>query len=319
MGTSIRPSRALFAAVMIGLGIIGLIYGNSALIWEPIRKTLPGRPVIIYLCAVIEIGTGIGLLLRPSVILACRVLFPFLLLWLALLKLPGLFLAPHVMVSWEAFGEIAATSAGGWCLFAAHAGAWEEWHLKFAIGESGIRAARLLLVAALAMIGLSHFVYHDLTASLVPKWMRFPLGWTYLTGAGSLAAAAGMLFGVYPRLAANLEAAMLWIITLLVWVPRVASMPRIRGIGRSSSFPPRSLPAPGWWPIPTAASLGWPAVKRRTRCPPAEGRFRAPAIEGSAPLGRPHTLDLELVRLTASSLRRRSVRQGCQVSFGHAV
>ena len=25
--------------------------------------------------------------------------------------------------------------------------------------------------------------------------MRFPLGWTYLTGAGSLAAAAGMLFG----------------------------------------------------------------------------------------------------------------------------
>src|SRR5438876_7612925 len=52
---------------------------------------------------------------------------------------------------------------------------------------------------------------------------RSPLGWTYLTGAGSLAAAAGMLFGVYPRLAANLEAAMLWIITLLVWVPRVAS------------------------------------------------------------------------------------------------
>jgi len=174
MGTSIRPSRALFAAVMIGLGIIGLIYGNSALIWEPIRKTLPGRPVIIYLCAVIEIGTGIGLLLRASVILACRVLFPFLLLWLALLKLPGLFLAPHVMVSWEAFGEIAATSAGGWCLFAAHAGAWEEWHLKFAIGESGIRAARLLLVAALAMIGLSHFVYHDLTASLVPKMDALP-------------------------------------------------------------------------------------------------------------------------------------------------
>jgi len=68
-----------------------------------------------------------------------------------------------------------------------------------------------------------------LTASLVPKWMHFPLGWTYLTGAGSLAAAAGMLFGVYARLAANLEAAMLWIITLLVWVPRVASGPRDQG------------------------------------------------------------------------------------------
>src|SRR5439155_8977149 len=67
--------------------------------------------------------------------------------------------------------------------------------------------------------------------------------------------------------------------------------PGSRVIGRSSSFPPRSLAAPGWWPIPTAASLGWPAVKRRTRCPPTEGR--------------PHTLDLELVRLTASLLPRK--------------
>jgi uncharacterized membrane protein len=229
MGTSIRASHAVFAAVMIGLGIMGLIYGNSAEIWEPIPKSLPGRPAIIYLCAVIELGTGIGLLLRPSVILACRVLLPFLLLWLALLKLPGLLLAPRVMVSWEAFGEVAVTSAGGWCLFAAHAGDWEQRHLRFAVGERGIGAARLLLIAALPMIGLSHFVYHDLTASLVPKWMHFPLGWTYLTGAGSLAAAAGMLFGITPRLATNLEAAMLWIITLLVWVPRVAATPKDQG------------------------------------------------------------------------------------------
>jgi uncharacterized membrane protein len=129
------------------------------------------------------------------------------------------------MVSWEAFAEIAATSAGAWCLFAAHAGVWEQRHLAFAVGEHGIRAARLLLIAALPMIGLSHFAYQDLTASLVPKWLPFPLGWTYLTGSASLAAAAGMLFGIYPRLAASLEAAMLWIITVLVWVPRVAAMP----------------------------------------------------------------------------------------------
>ncbi len=211
---------------MIGLAIIGLIYGNAALIWEPIPRTVPGRTVIIYLCAVIELGAGIGLLLRSTVTRACRVLLLFLLLWLALLKLPGLLLAPRVMVNWEAFAEIAATSAGSWCLYASHSGAWEQRHLAFAVGERGVRAARLLLIAALPMIGLSHFVYHDLTASLVPKWMHFPLVWTYFTGAASVAAAAGMLFGIYPRLAASLEAAMLWIITSLVWVPRVASMPR---------------------------------------------------------------------------------------------
>jgi len=226
MDTPIPPSRAVFAAAMIGFGILGLIYGNAASLWEPIPKDLPGRPLVIYVCAIIELAAGIGLLVRAFTVYACRTLLSFLLLWLALLKLPALFRAPQVMVNWESFAEIAAASAGAWCLFAAHAGAWEQRHLKFAVGGRGIRAARLLLIAALPMIGLSHFAYSDLTASLVPKWMGFPLGWTYFTGAASVAAAAGMLFGLYPRLAANLEAGMLWIITLLVWVPRVVAMPR---------------------------------------------------------------------------------------------
>jgi hypothetical protein len=41
-------------------------------------------------------------------------------------------------------------------LFTAHAGAWEQRRLGFAVGESGIRSARLLRIAALPMIGLSH-------------------------------------------------------------------------------------------------------------------------------------------------------------------
>jgi uncharacterized membrane protein len=264
MDSSFRPSRAVFAAALIGLGIIAVIYGNSALIWDAIPKTLPGRPAIIYLCAVIELATGIGLLWRQSVIFACRVLLPFLLLWAAALRLPPLLLAPRVMVNWEAFGEIAATSAGALSLFAACAGSWEQRHLKFAVGASGIRVARLLLIAALPMIGLSHFVYHDMTASLVPKWLHFPLGWTYLTGAGSLAAAAGMLFGVYPRLAANLEAAMLWIITLLVWVPRVASSPRDQE-NWTEFFISCGIAAGAWLVAETYRGVPWLASGRAAR------------------------------------------------------
>ena len=223
MAPAFRASHALFALVLIGLGILGLRYGNSAEIWQPIPKAFPGRPAVILVCALIEIGTGVGLLLRRSMTLACRIVLPFLLLWLVLLKLPGLLLAPRIMVSWEAFAEIAATAAGAWCLFAVHAGAWERRHLQWAVGRRGIAVARLLLIAALPMIGLSHFAYSEMTASLVPRWLPFPFGWTYLTGAGSIAAAAGMSLGVWPRLAAILEAVMLWIITLLVWVPRVAS------------------------------------------------------------------------------------------------
>lgn len=229
MGVTIRPSRAVFAAAIMGLGLLGFVYGDSSELWEPIPRSLPGRPLLIYLCSAVELAAGIGLLRRASVTLACRVLLPLLLLWLALLKLPALMHAPRVMVSWESFAEIATVSSGAWCLFAAHAGAWEQRRLGFAVGRSGIRAARLLLIAALPMIGLSHFAYHDLTASLVPKWLGFPLGWTYLTGAASLAAAAGMLFAIWPRLAAGLEAAMLWVFTLCVWVPRVVPLPNDQG------------------------------------------------------------------------------------------
>jgi hypothetical protein len=52
------------------------------------------------------------------------------------------------------FGEIAIIAAGNWCLFATHAGGWESKYLGFAVGSSGIRAARMLLVVSPPMIGL---------------------------------------------------------------------------------------------------------------------------------------------------------------------
>jgi uncharacterized membrane protein len=264
MNSPIRPSRAAFAAALIGLGILGLVYGNSSEVWQPIPKALPGRPVLIYLCSGITLATGTGLLPRMSVILACRVLLPFLLLWLVLLKLAALLRAPWIMVSWESFAETASLSAGGWCLFAAHAGQWEQRHLSFAVGAGGIRAARLLLIAALPMIGLSHFAYHDLTASLVPQWLGFPLGWTYLTGAASIAAAAGMAFGIVPRLAANLETAMLWTFTLLVWVPRVAASPNDQG-NWSEILISAAIASGAWLVADTYRSAPWLASGKAAR------------------------------------------------------
>lgn len=252
----IPPSRRAFAAALAGLGIAGLIYGNSSEIWESIPKSLPGRPLVIYLCSLVLLAGGVGLAVRPLTVRACRVLLPFLLLWLVLLKLPPLLLAPRVVGGWESFAETAALAAGGWCLFAAYGGAWERRHLAFAVGERGTRAARALLIAALPMIGVSHFAYHDLTASLVPKWLGFPLGWTYLTGAASLAAAAGMLLGVVPRLAVSLEAAMLWIFTVLVWVPRVAARPGEQG-NWSEFLLSAAIAAGAWLVAETYRGVPW--------------------------------------------------------------
>jgi uncharacterized membrane protein YphA (DoxX/SURF4 family) len=46
-----------------------------------------------------------------------------------------------------------------------------------------------------------------------------PAAWAILSGAGSIAASLGVLLGVWPRLAATLEAAMVAVIGLLYWAP----------------------------------------------------------------------------------------------------
>src|SRR5438270_220259 len=102
----------LFAVGMIGLGILALIYGDFAMVWQPVAPWIPGRTVLAY-------GSGVIMLL------------------------------------------------GG-------------------------------------------------------------VGRAYLTGAGQIACGLGVLFSVFPRVAARVEAGMLSVFTLLVWVPAILAAPRAR-------------------------------------------------------------------------------------------
>ena len=209
---------------MIALGITGLVNGDFALAWQyvPLHH-LPGRTVIAYACAIIELALGLGLLFKPARRLTCRILFPYMLLWLVLLEVPIVIHSPRDAGSWGSVGEIAIITAGAWCLFAAHAGSGEARRLKFAVGPAGIRAARGLLVAALPMIGAEVIVDAINAGNQVMQpwlqWLPYPMGWACLTGAGSIATCAALLFGVWPRLAASAETAMLALIALAYWGP----------------------------------------------------------------------------------------------------
>jgi len=229
-----RPaaSRITFAATMIALGVLGLVHGDFALVWQRIPiEHLPGRTAIAYACALVELGGGLALLPAATTRGATRVLAVFLLLWLVLLKLPAVVVVPQMEATWLGFGEIAVMFAGTWTLLAQRPGDWERAHVPFAVGERGLRGSRALFIAALPMIGLSHFFYAEQTAAFVPAWLPYPLFWAYLTGTGSLAASLGLLLGVWPRLAATLEAAMLGVITLLVWGPKLLVLDRTNWTG----------------------------------------------------------------------------------------
>ena len=227
MTRSQQPALTLFAVGMIGLGILALIYGDFALVWQPVAAWFPARTALAYASGILMLLGGAGLLFSATVVWSTRVLFPYLVLWL-LLKVPALVVAPKMEAVWLGFGELAVLLAGGWTLFAAFQEPGKRAALTSADAGNGVRIARLLFAVALIPIGLSHIIYVKETASLVPAWLPYRSGWAYLTGAGQIACGLGVLFSIYARLAALAEAAMLSLFTLLVWGPAIVAAPKTR-------------------------------------------------------------------------------------------
>ena len=214
----------LLAAALLGLGIVGLVSGDFASVWQQIPiANLPFRSFFAYAVAVSEIAVGIGLFFRRSRALASRALLVFLLLWAVLLKLPPVIGMPQVEAMWLGLAEVTVMIAGAWVVLIAFTGDRRQ-PLPFGlfVNAQGLRNARILLALSLWPIGLSHFFYPTETAAFVPRWLPQPVVWGYLTGAADVLAGVAILLGYWPRLAASLVAAMLFIITVLVWTPGLA-------------------------------------------------------------------------------------------------
>src|SRR5262249_27321855 len=133
--------HAVFSATMIAIGMLGLIKGDFAPVWEPVPKNVPAREALVYFCALVSLASGIGLCLLRAAALASRVLLASLVLWFLLFRLPVIVAAPAVEVSWQGCGETAVVVAGAWVLYAWFAADGKRLH--FAAGEGGVRSARI--------------------------------------------------------------------------------------------------------------------------------------------------------------------------------
>ena len=215
--------HAVFAATMVALGVLGLIQGGFAPIWDSVPKGLPARAALAYLCTLVSLACGIALFWRRTAAAAARALFVYLLLWLLAFKARFILTGPLVEGSYQACGETAVLVAGAWVLYAWFASDCDRRRVGFAVGESGLRLARMLYGLALIAFGLSHFVYLDMTAPLVPAWLPGHTFWAYFSGAAYIAAGLAVICNVLARLAATLSALEMGLLTLLVWIPIVAT------------------------------------------------------------------------------------------------
>ena len=213
--------HVLFAAAMIWLGVMGLIKGDFVQIWQPVPKWVPAREALAYLCSLISLTGGIGLLWQRTALVASRVLFASLAVWLLVLRLPFLFFqTPLVLVAWTC-GSTAVMVAAAWVLYIWFANDRDRQRLGFFADDRGMRIARALYGLSLIPFGLAHLMYLDATTVLIPAWLPWHTAWAYFTGAAFITAGLAVTVGKYARLAAALSTLQMGLFGLIVWVPRV--------------------------------------------------------------------------------------------------
>jgi uncharacterized membrane protein len=247
----VSVGHAVFAATIIALGILGLIKGDFAAVFQPVPKSLPAREALAYVWGVLLVASGIGLLWKRSAALAARLLLACLTLWLLSLRAPAIFRAPTAQDSWSGVGEAAVMVAGAWVLYA--------W---FADRDTGLRIARVLFGLALIPFGVAHFMFLKETAALVPGWLPWHLGWAYFTGCAFLVAGLAVLIGVFARLAATLSALQIGMFTLLVWLPIVAAGSK-SAFQWSETIISVALTAAAWVVADSYRGMPWLAVNKR--------------------------------------------------------
>jgi uncharacterized membrane protein len=211
------PGRLLFAVATIGLGALTLIYRDFALNWQPIPRSIPAREMLVFVSAFALLGSGIGIVIQRIAARSALFLFGYVLMF---------WVFPHIF-------KVAADSKsiGTWLglceTLGVLSGAWLLWALLSAppTNSASIRAFRRLFGLCCVIYGISHFVYADFTAAMIPQWFPQRLWLAYATGATHAAAGLGILLGIYPRLAAILEAVMMSAFVVLLHIPSLWTQP----------------------------------------------------------------------------------------------
>jgi len=214
---SVQVGRILFAVSMVLASALSFAFHDFALAFGEVPKTIAGHDALVMASAAILLTGGAALFVPRTARVAALVLAVLLLLFTLALHIRPVLMHPLVEGSWYALGETLTLVSGAWIIFSMQPARPGDPLAK--LGH--VRAGQIVFGVSLIPLGLAHMFYMSLTAPLIPSYIPFHVPLAYATGAAHIAAGLSILFGIVPLLAATLEAVMVSLFTLLIWVPAV--------------------------------------------------------------------------------------------------
>jgi len=241
--------RPVYALSAICLGLIGLWWRDFAGVWQPLDNLGIefNRPVVAAVYALAFLAAGAAAL-WPT---AARVALPTLAFLHGLAMLGWM---PRVIThgAWTGFFEMFSLT------IAAVVGYARLQPLTSVPAAKTIEMGRVMFSICLVVFGLSHFVYGEETARMVPPWLPpGPMFWAYATGALYVLAGIAIAARMQAVLAARLTVAMMLVINGLVWLPMLIDKPEhFNWCGNAITF---AMAAAAWV---LADAIAMPAYRR---------------------------------------------------------
>jgi uncharacterized membrane protein len=205
---------------LMALGAVCLAFGDFHP-GQPVPKDFPDRTVLAYAVAAFMLVAGAAVEWRRTLPRAAAAITAYFTLVVVILMNGRVWLAHYAeFLPYESIAIQLAIAAGGLIVYAASA------RIDAALAARLTRIGQVAFALCTLIFGTAHFLYMNLTAPLVPKWLpptqEF---WAYATGIAHIAAGVAILTRVKARLAAMLLTIMYASFSVLVHVPMAFADP----------------------------------------------------------------------------------------------
>jgi uncharacterized membrane protein len=204
-----EKTRMAFGWRVYGLGVMAV--GLASLAFgdfdpgQPMPDKFPARTALAYASGAFMVVAAAAVEWRRTAAWGAAALTVYYTLFVVILMNGRLLFTDYaVFVTYENIAMQLALATGGLIVYATTA------KIDAVLSARLTRLGQLAFGVCSLVFGAAHFVYMNLTAPLVPKWLPpTPTFWGYATGVFFVAAGVAILTGVQARLAAILETVML--------------------------------------------------------------------------------------------------------------